>query len=241
MSGQHISLSRILAVNWYGFRQVLDLSKHTLIAGAFRTGKSALLDLIQYAMLGEHWRPNRAAAGNARGRSLVSYCLCDTNTTRDDEPHYVRRSGATLIGLEFTWPTEHGKTPRRETWGIRIEYASPTSKPQQTYFFIPSRLDWAEVAPTGTMLDEEEFRSFLRREYGRESLFPRQQDYLAEMATPRHLWFDPEKFRKTFPKAIAFEPEKEVEKFIREFILEESPLDVRDVRTAVGAYRETQE
>jgi hypothetical protein len=241
MSGQHISLSRILAVNWYGFRQVLDLSEHTLIAGAFRTGKSALLDLIQYAMLGEHWRPNRAAAGNARGRSLVSYCLCDTNTTRDDEPHYVRRSGATLIGLEFTWPTEHGKTPRRETWGIRIEYASPTSKPQQTYFFIPSRLDWAEVAPTGTMLDEEEFRSFLRREYGRESLFPRQQDYLAEMATPRHLWFDPEKFRKTFPKAIAFEPEKEVEKFIREFILEESPLDVRDVRTAVGAYRETQE
>ena len=192
-------------------------------------------------MLGEHWRPNRAAAGNARGRSLVSYCLCDTNTTRDDEPHYVRRSGATLIGLEFTWPTEHGKTPRRETWGIRIEYASPTSKPQQTYFFIPSRLDWPEVAPTGTMLDEEEFRSSLRREYGRESLFPRQQDYLAEMATPRHLWFDPEKFRKTFPKAIAFEPEKEVEKFIREFILEESPLDVRDVRTAVGAYRETQE
>ena len=90
------------------------------------------------------------------------------------------------------------------------------------------------------MLDEEEFRGFLRREYGRESIFARQQDYLAEMATPRHLWFDPEQFRKTFPKAIAFEPEKNVEKFIREFILEESPLDVRDVKTAVGAYRETQ-
>ena len=135
MSGQHISLSRILAVNWYGFRQVLDLSKHTLIAGAFRTGKSALLDLIQYAMLGEHWRPNRAAAGNARGRSLVSYCLCDTNTTRDDEPHYVRRSGATLIGLEFTWPTEHGKTPRRETWGIRIEYAESYLKAATNLFF----------------------------------------------------------------------------------------------------------
>lgn len=240
MSMQRISLTRIIAVNWYGFRQILDVSNHTLVAGAFRSGKSALLDLIQYVMLGEHWRPNRAAAGNARGRSLVSYCLCDTNTTRDDEPHYVRRSGVTLIGLEFTWPAERNITPRRETWGIHIGYSSPTSEPKRTYFLVPARLDWAEVAPSGTMLDDEEFRAFLRRDYGRESIFARQQDYLAEMATPRHLWFDPEQFRKTFPKAIAFEPEKDVEKFIREFILEESPLDVRDVKTAVGAYRETQ-
>jgi hypothetical protein len=237
---QRISLTRIIAVNWYGFRQILDVSNHTLVAGAFRSGKSALLDLIQYVMLGEHWRPNRAAAGNARGRSLVSYCLCDTNTTRDGEPHYVRRSGVTLIGLEFTWPAEGNITPRRETWGIHIGYSSPTSEPKRTYFLVPARLDWAEVAPMGTMLDDEEFRAFLRRDYGRESIFARQQDYLAEMATPRHLWFDPEQFRKTFPKAIAFEPEKDVEKFIREFILEESPLDVRDVKTAVGAYRETQ-
>jgi hypothetical protein len=235
-----ISLTRIIAVNWYGFRQILDVSNHILVAGAFRSGKSALLDLIQYVMLGEHWRPNRAAAGNARGRSLVSYCLCDTNTTRDGEPHYVRRSGVTFIGLEFTWPAERNVTPRRETLGIHIGYSSPTSEPKRTYFLVPARLDWAEVAPSGTMLDDEEFRAFLRRDYGRESIFARQQDYLAEMATPRHLWFDPEQFRKTFPKAIAFEPEKDVEKFIREFILEESPLDVRDVKTAVGAYRETQ-
>src|SRR5438477_11389838 len=84
VSSQRISLTRIIAVNWYGFRQILDVSNHTLVAGAFKSGKSALLDLIQYVMLGEHWRPNRAAAGNAQGRTLVSYCLCDTKyTTRD--------------------------------------------------------------------------------------------------------------------------------------------------------------
>src|SRR6266508_6468695 len=116
MSQQRIPLTRILAINWYGFRQILDVSNHTLVAGAFGSGKSALLDLIQYVMLGDHWRPNRAAAGKARSRPLVSYCLCDTNTTRDGEPHYTRRSGATLVGLEFTWPTEGGKSLRRETW-----------------------------------------------------------------------------------------------------------------------------
>lgn len=160
------------------------------------------------------------------------------------EPHYIRRSGVTLIGLEFTWPTERNKPPRRETWGVRVQYTSPTSKAEQTYFYVPARLNWAEIAPSGEVMSEEEFKSFVRREYemvsGRKCLFPRQKDYLAEMATPHHLWFDEKQFPKTFPKAIAFEAEKDVENFIRRFILEENPLEVKDVKSAVGAYRETQ-
>ena len=241
MNDHRVSLTRILAVNWYGFRQILDVSNDVLISGKFGSGKSALLDLMQYVFLGEHWRPNRAAAGNLRSRSLVSYCLCDTNTMKDGESHFTRSSGVTLIGLEFTWPLEKGKeTPRRETWGIRIEFSSATAEPKPTYFLIPDRVEWATIAPDGQMLDEEAFRTWIRRDYGREYLFGRQKDYLAEMATPHHLYFDPDQFRKTFPKAIAFEAEDNVEKFIREFILEENPLDVRDVKTAVGAYRDTQ-
>lgn len=245
MSGQRISLSRVLAIHWYGFRQVFDVTHHTLIAGAFGTGKTALLDLIQHVLLGEHWRPNRAAAGNARSRSLVSYCLCDTNTVRDGEPHYTRSSGVTVIGLEFTWPEERGqRPPRRETWGMRIEFSSPTAEPRRTYFFVPDRLEYAQLAPEGRMLEEDVFRTWIKREYeagsSQKCLFGRQQDYLAEMATPRHLYFDPLPFQKTLVKAIAFEPEDNVEEFIRRFILEESPLDVRDVKAAQDAYRETE-
>src|ERR1044071_3813877 len=244
MSAQRISLTRIIAVNWYGFRQIFDVSNHTLISGAFGSGKSALLDLIQYVLLGEDWRPNRAASGAARGRTLVSYCLCDTNYTRNDEPHYIRRDGVTFIALEFTWPAERNQAPRRETWGVRIQYASPTSRAEQTYFCIPARLDWAEIAPSGKLMAEEEFKSYVRREYesasSRKCLFPRQKDYLAEMATPHHLWFDEKQFPKTFPKSIAFETEKNVEDFFRKFILEETPLEVSDVKAAVSAYRETQ-
>ncbi len=242
MSERRISLTRVLAVNWYGFRQILDIADNTLISGAFGTGKSALLDLMQCVLLGEHWRPNRAAAGNARGRTLAGYCLCDTNTVRGGEPHFARSSAVTVIGLEFTWPLEKGQEtpPRRETWGIRFEFSSPTAEPKRTYFLIPERVEWSTLAPEGKMLDEEAFRTWIRREFSRDCIFARQQDYLAEMATPRHLWFDADQFHKTFPKAIAFEPEDNVEKFIRDFILEENPLDVRDVKTAVGAYRDTQ-
>src|SRR5208337_1401131 len=167
--------------------------------------------------------------------------LCATNLFKDGEPHFTRSSGVTVIGLEFTWPLEKGQDePRRETWGVRIEFSSPTAEPKPTYFLIPERVEWASLAPSGQMLDEESFRTWIRRDFGREYLFGRQKDYLAEMGTPHHLYFDADQFRKTFPKAIAFEPEENVEKFIRDFILEENPLDVRDVKTAVGAYRETQ-
>lgn len=238
---QRISLTRIIALNWYGFRQIFDVHDNVLISGAFGTGKSALLDLLQYVLLGEHWKANRAAAGNARGRDLLSYCLGDTNQSRNGQRHFLRQSGVAFAALEFTRPVERNNTElKRETWGIRIEFTSPDAAARQTYFCIPERVEYAMLAPDGkNLLSEEAFRSWLRREYGNDSLFARQRDYLEEMAAPRHLHFDTAAFMRTFPKAIAFEPEENVETFIREFILEESPLDVRDVRTALRAYDDT--
>ena len=44
---QRISLTRIIAINWYGFRQIIDVADDILISGVFGSGKSALLDLMQ--------------------------------------------------------------------------------------------------------------------------------------------------------------------------------------------------
>ena len=239
---QRISLTRIVALNWYGFRQIFDVADNVLISGSFGTGKSALLDLIQYVMLGEGWRANRAAAGNARGRDLVGYCLGDTNQkTRNGERHFLRVSGVTVAALEFTRPSERGQEPKRETWGVRVEYSSAQTDPKRTYFGIPARLEYSDLTADGQMLDDERFRTWIRREHSNECLFSRQTDYLSEMGTHQHLYFDRPAFQRTFPKAIAFETEDNVEKFIRDFILEENPLDVRDVRTALIAYEDTRQ
>ena len=238
---QRISLTRVIAINWYGFRQIFDVDDNVLISGAFGTGKSALLDLIQYVLLGGERQFNRAAAGNARGRDLVGYCLADTNQIRNGQRHFLRQNGVSLVALEFTRSGEPGsQQPKRETWGIRLEFSSPDAAPRPTYFCIPDRLEYAALSPDGKeLLSDDAFRTWLRRKYGNESLFARQRDYLEEMAAPRHLNFDAAAFHRTFPKAIAFEPEENVEKFIRDFILEESPLDVRDVKTALRAYEDT--
>ena len=239
MTAGRIALSRVLAINWYGFRQIIDVSGATVVAGAFGTGKSALLDLVQYVMLGGHrWRPNRSAAGHRKSRDLVSYCLCDTNTERDNQTHYVRTSGVTVAALEFTWPGKDG--PRRETWGVRVQFPSPTAEPSLTWFFVPDRLEWSDLAPDGkTMLEEEAFRTSVRRDFDG-AVFNRAVDYLDEMAAPRHLHFDRTQMNKTMPKAVAFEPEESFERFIREFLLEPNPLDVKQARQSLGAHKEMQ-
>ena len=176
---QRISLTRVIAINWYGFRQIFDVEDNVLISGAFGTGKSALLDLIQYVLLGGERQFNRAAAGNARGRDLVGYCLGDTNQVRNGQRHFLRSSGVTLAALEFTRPGEPGKATKRETWGVRLEFSSPDAAPKPTYFCIPDRLEYAALSPAGSeLLSEDAFRTWLRREYGNESLFARQRDYL---------------------------------------------------------------
>ncbi len=236
---QRISLTRIIALNWYGFREIFDVSETTLISGAFGTGKSAVLDLIQYVMLGDGWKPNRAASGRGRGRDLVGYCLCDTNVSRNGERHFLRRNGVTIIALEFRKPADRSDTPKRETWGVRIEYQNSQTSPRRTYFAFSDRIEYADLTDGESFHDEARFRDWIRREFGSDCLFSRQQDYLAEMATARHLYFDAKSFRLTFPKAIAFEPEEDVEKFVREFILEDSPLNVTEVRHSLNAYEDT--
>lgn len=144
-----------------------------------------------------------------------------------------------LLWSSRAHPPASGKTPQRETWGIRLQFTNPDAAPSHTYFSIPSRLEYAEIAPDGKLLPDDVFRTWLRGEYGNQSLFSRQRDYLEEMAAPRHLNFDLIAFQRTFPKAIAFELEENVEKFIREFILEENPLDVNEVRAALRAYDDT--
>ncbi|QJE97282.1 SbcC/MukB-like Walker B domain-containing protein [Luteolibacter luteus] len=240
-----VHLSRIIAINWYGYRDFIDVSGLTLITGANGSGKSALLDLLQFVMLGESLsRFNKAAAGAGSGRTLRGYCLCDTNTVgKDGQERFLRPSGVTLAALEFVWPAgSDGSEPRHETWGARIEYEGPTAKPRTLWFCVPGRLQKDDfLAPQLlddglSFLSEDEFRVHVKRDLEGD-VWDRQATYLEEMASRNHLGFDRVQMNKTLPNSMAFQPVESFEKFIREYLLEPGLPDVKAVRASVDAHR----
>ena len=246
---KRVHLSRILAINWYGYRRFIDVSGLTLITGANGSGKSVLLDLIQFVLLGEALsRFNKAAAGTGSGRSLRGYCLCDTNTQGNDgQERYLRPSGVTLAGLDFVWPlAKDESSPRRETWGARIEFEGPTARPRTLWFTVPGRLEQEDFLSRDldpqvmSFMTEEEFRVHVKRDLGGE-VFDRQTSYLEEMGTRGHLGFDRVQMNKTLPNSMAFQPVESFERFIREYLLEPGLPDVKAVRASVDAHRRAQE
>ncbi len=236
-----IRLTRIHALNWYGYKDTIPVEGNLLLAGVTGSGKSILMDLIQFVLVGDQRlvRFNQSATGDRSDRSLKGYCLGDTKEEDNGVIQYMRSRAISYVALEFTWP--NGK--RSETWGIRVEFASAAeTHGKVTPFFAPealARSDFldAEKCP----LDYTAFKSFTESRKGR--IYPEGiEAYLRDMAQPVHLNFDKNVLRSLLPAAMSFTFLKSFNDFARQFILPADKLDVNDVtasyRTFLGYERD---
>src|SRR5688572_14424565 len=135
-----IRLTRIHALNWYGYRDSIPIEGNLLLAGVTGSGKSILMDLIQYVLVGDLRlvRFNQSATGDRSDRSLKGYCLGDTKQEEAGVTQYMRDRAISYVALEFTWP--RGK--KVETWGFRIEFASAAeTQGRVSPFFVPAALE----------------------------------------------------------------------------------------------------
>ena len=76
-----IRLTRIHAMNWYGYQDTLPVNGNLVLAGVTGSGKSILMDLIMLVLVGpekarHHF--NRSATGSQSDRTIKGYCLLDT-------------------------------------------------------------------------------------------------------------------------------------------------------------------
>jgi hypothetical protein len=120
-----IKLTRIHAINWYGYNDSLPVEGNLLLAGVTGSGKSVLMDLIMTVLVGTdaaHHHFNRSATGGQSDRTVKSYCLLDTKREENGVPQYIRSAAITYIALEFSWPRKATEEERIETWGLRIEF-----------------------------------------------------------------------------------------------------------------------
>ena len=231
-----IRLSRIHAINWYGYNDTLGVDGHTLLAGVTGSGKSILMDLIQLVLVGtDRALFNRSATGTTSDRTLKSYILCDTKREENGQPQYVRDKGAiAYVALEFTWP----KGDRVETWGLRMEFRGQAeTQGRVSPFFADGAMRRADFLDAERRpLELAAFRHLVEKERdGR--IFETQEHYLRDMANDRHLNFNRAVLGTLLPTAMSFTNLKSFDEFCRRFILPGDRLNVKDV---VASYRDFQ-
>ncbi|MFT5633240.1 MAG: hypothetical protein ACI9SQ_000953 [Rubritalea sp.] len=234
-----IELTRIHAINWFGYQDVFDISGNLLIAGVTGSGKSILMDLIQLVIIGDQKsKYNQSATGKASSRTLKSYCLGDTKDEIEGIPQYMRNEGATTyVALEFTWPAKKGEEPKIETWGLRIEFDSAAqNQPSRRHgFFLSGRLDKADwIDNFGYPLDFATFRDYSHELDGK--IFDTMESYRREMALPSHLNYDRQTLDYLLPAAMSFTFLDNFNKFCRNYVLPPDEIRIQEVRDSYHAF-----
>lgn len=233
MPSRCIRLTRIHAIQWFGYCDTFDIHGNLLIAGRTGAGKSVLMDLIQLVLIGDQRaRYNAASDGrtHASGRDKKSYCLCDTQEDQDGVPQYARDGGVTYIALEFTWPDGE----QVETWGMRIDYASAeTQTPEEEFFRIPERLERSDfITPDGLALDLDGFRLLLRTKEG--ETYRNVTEYRKRLAD--HLNFDRQTIDFLMPSAMSFAFLPRFDQFCRQYILQAEDIKIEPVQQSYRSY-----
>lgn len=236
-----IQLTKIHALNWYGYRDSLPVKGNLVLAGVTGSGKSILMDLLMLVLVGpekarHHF--NRSATGGKSDRTIKGYCLLDTKREENGQPQYFHDKGVTTyIGAEFTWPD--GK--RVETWGLRFEYHNTTENDGTTTpFFCPTSLDRADFLSRSEdgkqrPCSAAEFKRLIEVKGGR--TFSSTREYLRDMSNPSHLNFNKEVLHRLLPSAMSFTNLKSFDDFCRQFVL---PAEAVDVDAIITSFRDFQ-
>jgi energy-coupling factor transporter ATP-binding protein EcfA2 len=243
-----ISLTRIHAINWYGYTESLPVAGNLLLAGVTGSGKSILMDLLQVVLVGDRRlvKFNQSATGATSQRDLKGYSLGDLKEEEGGVTQYMRDSAITYAAIELTWPLGTGQAPQRiETWGLRVEFASAAEQQGKVSPFWCEgpleRGDFLTVNTAGKRVPRElaDFRAFIDERGGQ--IFSGIEEYRRDMASPGHLNFDHGVLSRLIPTAMSFTFLRSFNEFCRLFILPADRLDVSDVTTSYRTFQRYQE
>lgn len=243
MKTRKISLTRLHAINWYGYADSIPVAGNLLLAGVTGSGKSILMDLLQFVLIGDRRlvKFNQSATGERSGRDLKGYVLGDLKEEDGGVEQYMRSSAITYAALEFTWPDG----ARVETWGLRVEFASAAEQQGRiSPWWCEGRLERGDFLTTlldGKRAPRElsDWRALVEERGG--EIFSGIEEYRRDMSSPGHLNFDHGILSRLLPTAMSFTFLKSFDEFCRTHILPADRLDVSDVTASYRTFQRYEE
>lgn len=232
-----ISLRAVRLVGWHFFDDVtIPIGEATLFAGDNGSGKSTIVDAIQYALaanLGKV-RFNAAAGEKKAGRSLEGYIRGKTGADSGD---YLRGDAIAHVMLQFD------KDGSVFSAGICAEAFQDEVQAKEYPWIIDNYTvrDLPVRRGDGRQLTGREFRDRLRdqgaatmdskREYNRELT-------LRLGVFRRNAEFNP--YLDALVRSVSFSPLTSVDRFVCDYILDDRPVDVSAMKSNLESYKEAE-
>ena len=234
-------LTRISLHNWY-LIDALDIriDGHTAVIGQTGAGKSSILDAIQTVISGNNRNmlELNAAAGNERSRSVRDYMLGCVSDVNEGKPRR-ERAESTLV-LTFT------DKSKKSSIAIGLFMKADQNNAETTRRFVAPGYnfkieDHMSKKGSGEVVDShEKIIERLRDQVPGFAFYTSSTKYvsayLGEMRP--ELPPDSKHFMRAFSNALLTKEISDPTDFMRRFVLEPIPLDMKGVKSSIEIWRE---
>ncbi|MDR1625388.1 MAG: hypothetical protein LBT33_02515 [Spirochaetia bacterium] len=230
-----ITLERARLVGWHFFEDsTIDIGNRCLLAGDNGSGKSTIVDAIQYAMAADLRKAKfNAAAGDRKGggRDLTGYVRCKLGS---EATEYLRDDAVAHVMLEFSCPGE------AFTAGVCVEAFSDGRLTE--HFWLGQNIPVSRLQVRGEGGDPLVFRQFRDLLAGSGArVYDSKKQYLRDFTARLGVWrrmaeYNP--YLEAFTRSVSFTPLVSVDRFVCDYILEDRPVDISTMKANLESYKE---
>lgn len=226
------TLTRVKLINWHTFvNETFDVYHNTLMTGENSTGKSTILDALQYVLTVGRCKFNKAAS-DIGNRTLESYVRCKTGKEGQE---YERNGDVTCyIALEFY----DEKTRHYQVIGAAIDVMNGTKPIRDFFQIVNARIEDIVFIEKQNVLTRRQFKVKLN-ELKLNAQFKdviRDAEKLFSIALGVKI-----KYFELVSRALAFKAIDNVYQFIMDFLLKEDFVDINHLRQSILHYQQLEE
>ncbi|WP_286154726.1 ATP-binding protein [Thomasclavelia cocleata] len=221
-------LVKMKIINWHLFsNQTIEIKNNVVITGENGTGKSTLLDALQYILTAGKAKFNSAANDSGK-RNVEGYIRGKLG--REGKEYLRMGDVVSYIVLEYFDET----TKRSQLLGVILELSKSNIKKELFFQVLDQKIKDNLFIKGSHVYNRNEFKRFLTSK-------KIQANYADKKSAVPGLFRQAlgvsKKYFELIPRALAFKPINQVYNFIFDFLLNEDPVKIDDLRNNIRAYR----
>jgi uncharacterized protein YPO0396 len=236
-----VTLERLRLVNWHNFEDtVIEIGNRCLLAGDNGSGKSTIIDAIQYVMAANLRMARFNSAAEERrsgGRDLMGYVRCKLGS---ESTEY--RRGDTIAHVMLEWRDSNS------TFACGVCIEAYRDNHYTEHFWIGdtgaagAAASIQEIPIRGDKNEPLMFRQF-KNILAEKKIYdyPTKQQYIKDFTNRLGVFkrqSDVNPYLDSLTRSIGFKPLESIDQFVCDFILEDDPVSIQDMKQNLENYKE---